>query len=153
MYIFTPNTLIESSKVNANFAEVTNLENVPRAYGYIAGATAIGTKTLTLTTTTGLSMQDTNTTVRADVAGTYFVDARQLIQNGGNALYWSIRKNGSDVSYAYMNATAFYDAQTSWMGPLAVGDKISINYSTAVTNSWGGGGGAHSIFSMFRVGA
>ena len=46
MYIFTPNTLIKSSEINANFAQVTLLENPVYAFGYVASNTADGVKNI-----------------------------------------------------------------------------------------------------------
>jgi len=151
MIIFTPNTVIKSTEVNFNFTEVqsqiTDLQSVPRAYGYIGSNTAGGYKTLYLTTS-GITFDGTNK-LTVSVAGIYFIHAQQLISTTVNAVYWGIHKNGVFTRYGYMNGSVnTNDVIASDLLSLSVGDTIQIYQSTAISSAWQG---EHSSFQMFCI--
>ena len=153
MILFAPNSLIKSADHNLNNAgldaRLVNLEVVPCAFGKINSGTGSGNKTLTLTAS-GMTMVNSNTGVRVDKAGKYFINAQQLLSTTTTALYFAIMINGNSVAYGYINGSTMKDANASYLGQLNVGDVISINFNVAVTSCWEL---PHSYLEVFRVGA
>lgn len=148
MYIFTPNTLIKSAEVNANFAEADTrldiIESPAYAYGTLGGELS-GNKTFTETANSGITK--TSATVYTIVtAGLYHFYAQQLINSTGATNFFS-KVNGASVHHGW-HATIQKDIVTTFTKVLAVGDTITCNYDANVATVWTAD---HSVYYIYRI--
>lgn len=150
MYIFTPNTLIKSAEINANFAQVTNLENPPYAYGTVNESNGEGVIALTQTAGSGITFNGTNT-YTVVTKGIYFIHAQQLTVTGDAAIYFHIQINGSTLKYGYMDARHISDLIVSAMSELNVGDTIRLYRQNTANTCYGGQHSAYQIFLKKRT--
>ena len=118
-------------------------------YSEVGNETAAGKKSFPNAVTNGFTLTNSNTRIVCNVAGTYFISIRQLISTNANQIYYSIRKNGEDVGYAYPKpSVATQDVLTSATVSLAVNDYIEVNMSNSISSAWMS---AHSNVTMIRI--
>ena len=117
--------------------------------GQIGAETAAGLHTFSAAINNGFTLQNGNTRIRVDVAGTYFIFARQLISTNTNTIYYQILKNGSVVAYDYRTASiGTMDVNVSYTDTFAVNDYIELGQSLSIAACWAG---PHSHISIIRV--
>lgn len=120
------------------------------AYAEIGTEIAAGLKSFPNSAMNGFTLQNTNTRFRCDVAGLYYITARQLISTNANQIYFKILKNGAETGYAYPKPNiGTQDVLTNATLPLAVNDYIEVQQTLSITACWAGG---HSHISIMRIG-
>jgi hypothetical protein len=142
MYIFTPNTLIESAKVNANFTEqddrLTTLETRPYAYGTVGTENGGGIKSLTQTAASGITYNGSNQ-YTVVTGGVYRLYAQQLIQtSAGTAIYFGwVNSVPAFWFHGYLVPSRQDDVIASGFVELSAGSTIRLSQTNASTASWG----------------
>ncbi len=117
--------------------------------GQVGTEVAAGLKSFVPALNNGFTMLNSNTRIRFDVAGTYFIFARQLISTNANTIYYQILKNGSVVAYDYRNLNVgTTDVNVSYSDTFAAGDYIEMGLSLSIAACWAG---PHSHISIIRV--
>lgn len=148
MYIFTPNTLIKSAEVNANFAEADTrldlLETPNYAYGTL-GSELTGYKTMTEVANSGITKTNA-TTYTIDTAGLYHFHAQQLMNSTGATNFFSY-VNGASVHRGWQSGQQ-QDMATTFIKNLAVGDTVRLYTDAGVATVWTGD---HSVFYLYRI--
>jgi hypothetical protein len=152
MYIFTPNTLIESAKVNANFAELTTIQNAWTAY----------TPTITAdggSPTNGNSTLDcAYIQIGKTVHGRFSLALGSTGNFGTGTVYWSlpvtardITKDNQTIGQAYiedLSTVSYYSwiqrTSSSYMyfvchTTAGTGRGATVSGSTPVPFGWGVG--------------
>ena len=154
MFIFTPNTLIKSSEVNANNAEIDSrldlLEAPSYAYGTVAANTGDGIKTLYPTASSGITFNGTNL-YTVTVKGIYYIYAQQLITTGAGAIYFRIDINGSAVRYGYVPGSTMTDVTVGHTTELSVGNTFRIYQQNACSAAWEGQHSSYQIILIKRT--
>jgi len=84
----------------------------------------------------GFAVNAGQSRITVPVAGKYFIQAQQLVNTVGTAVYLHIRKNSNTVRYAYSNNDDTYDMNVSAMVDCAANDYIDFYYSGTTTYSW-----------------
>lgn len=139
MISFSPENVIRSSELNANFQEhedrLNILDDTAYASGYIPSGTGVGYKTLTENESNGITKTD-GTTYTVDVTGVYFMHFQQLINTTGTATYQMIRINGTTVAQSWQTGSHMEDMVVNYMGTLNAGDTIRLYQSVATAGAW-----------------
>lgn len=119
-------------------------------YAEIGTEVATGNKSFPNSVMNGFTLINTNTRIRCDVPGTYFISARQLMSTNANQIYFKIMKNTSiEIGFAYPKPNVgTQDVLTSGTCVLAANDYIEIYISNTITAAWAGG---HSNITITRI--
>ena len=124
-----------------------NSDSLVYAGGTINNGTGSGDRGITVDFNNGFVIASPNITV--PTTGKYFVSYKQLVSSSGTAPYFSIRKNGSTVKYAYSLGNQYNDLGLALIVECEESDYINFHYSTSLTNTWQG---AHSNWSIWFLG-
>ena len=140
MFVFTPNTLIESSKINANFAEPIDNSRLSTTAGDIGGAWAA--TTCTLTVSGGTAPTYSTNSIRTTVIGKTII-ATWLLSNtsggtagaGSNPLFVSlpyVSKSGTRIGHGsvYNGGTAIIGSYVIVNVELVAGASGTTAYLT-----------------------
>lgn len=105
---------------------------------------------LYLQSNVGFTLVQTTARIYPLKAGTYYVQAQQLIRTTSVTMYMQLRKNGTTViNHGYSNSVSTHDdIRCSAIVDLVVGDYVDIYYSGTLVYSWGG---AHSCVICYLV--
>lgn len=123
MYIFTPNTLIESAKVNANFTELDNRVLV------LEQTLVRSVLASTFNSTTSLSYQDTGLKVTLPNAGTWKLHCNLRVSAAGAAnAYCVVRLFNETTSTAIANS----DRIGLFLGAATTGGQVTTHIDEKV---------------------
>jgi len=142
MYIFTPNTLIKSSEINANFAELDTKLTAIYAYGTL-GNEFSGAKTFVETANSGITATTTKL-YTITTRGLYIFHAQQLVNTTGGATNFFSYVNGTIIHHGWQ-PNLQTDLITTFTRILNVGDTVSCGYDSGIGNVWGGD---HSVYYL-----
>lgn len=112
------------------------------------GGNTTGLQSFSVVDSSGMTLTDSDTHIRCDVAGIYYACASQLVQINSGVIYYSIQKNGTTLHYYYTSIVTHMNAQVSAIANMAVNDYFDVHLS-ATANVWTG---IHSRISVFRIG-
>lgn len=153
MYIFTPNTLIKSSEVNANFAESVDVTKQINPYKFHAQRTGALTLTALAFTVFPFNSEvydtnndfDSSTNYRytAPVAGYYLFSARVNSEFGYTRQIIALTKNGTQVArgidFSTATGTIYVQPTVTAILYLAVGDNVDCRYYVNAAQAWTSG--------------
>lgn len=120
---------------------------VPYAGGTISDSGNSGDKGITVGFNRGFTISSPNITVPLD--GQYFVSWSQLVSTNANAIYYSVKRNGTGLKFAYSLGNQYNDLGLALIVECSANDYISFNFNTTTNYSWSGG---HSNWSIFFLG-
>jgi hypothetical protein len=138
---------VETVKIkDASVTNVKMANDRPYVNARIGAETASGNKSFNTVSSSGFTVASTRLT--SQVAGRYFINCRQLVNNSTNGLYFSIVVNGSIVSHGYLVASTMADVGCSAIVDLAVGGYVEVSQSHSVTGCWTS---THSDFQIIKL--
>ena len=91
----------------------------------------------------------TSDAIVVPLTGQYFVSWSQLVSTNGNSQYYSVKRNGVGLKFAYSLGNQYNDLGLALILECSANDYIAFNFSTTSTYSWQG---AHSNWSIFFLG-
>ena len=103
---------------------------------------------LVSTTSNGFTVNLSSSRLTIQYEGYYHIHIQQLVSTVGSNVYLIIRKNGTNIAYAYSNNDETYDLVVAALIKCSVGDYIDFYYSGITTYTWPS---PHSSVSCFLV--